>query len=133
MTFDINVETTYKLTKTDIEDLIVTALCGGVGYWACLDNSRPEYDKQPKHESVDTWTAKILLNGGKVYFLDEEDRSTVWELTLEKLLDGIKKYIEGGHDRYGAFHGNGIDMGNIDAECADMIFQLALFGEVVYG
>ena len=121
------------LTSEDIEDLVVTALCGGIGYWACLDNSRPEYESQPEDEPVDAWTAKILMDGGTVYFLDEEDHGTVWELTLEKLLNGVKLYIEEGYDRYDAFTPGNVEMGSIDAECADMIFQLALFEELVFG
>lgn len=121
-----------SLTEEDISDLVITALNGGVGYWACLDNSRPEFEAMSEEDYTDEWTAKILLNGGEVLFLEEPDRKERFVLTLDKLLHGIALYIEKGYDRYGIF-GPEVEMGNCDAECADIIVQLALFDDIVYG
>ena len=33
------------LTVEDMDDIMTTALEGGIGYWACLDNSTPEWEK----------------------------------------------------------------------------------------
>ena len=130
--YKLKVEREIVLSKEDIEDLVSTALCGGIGYWAILDNSRPEYESQPEDECIDTWTAKILMDGGTVYLIDVEDHDEVWEFKLGNLLDGVKRFAEDGYDKYGAF-GADVDLCNIDADCADTIVQLGLFGELVFG
>ena len=131
-TFTVTATTEFKLTEEDIEDIVITALNGGIGYWACLDNTQPEFADQGD-ECTDAWTAKILLNGGKVSLIDEEDDETVYTLTLEKLLNGIKKFVEDGMDAYGAFCPNHVDLCNIDTDVADSIVQLGIFDELVFG
>ena len=56
---------------------------------------------------------------------DVEDTDGSWELTLDKLLNGIKLTIENGY-----WTGS---MDDIDGEVGDIIFQYALFNEIVYG
>ena len=133
MPYKVKAAIELRLSEEDIEDIVVTALNGGIGYWACLDNSRPEFEGQGKDDCVDAWTAKILMEGKKVVFIDEEDEDEEYILTLEKLLNGIKLFVENGYDRYGAFKAGEIDLCNFDAECADCVFQLAMFGELVFG
>lgn len=110
-----------ELTEEDITDIVVTALEGGIGYWACLDNTGEEFENAPEEEAVSETVARILLNNGSVFFEDEEAR---YELTLEKLLNGIEKY---------ANENGGLDMDDLDADMADAIVQYAIFGEVIYG
>ena len=61
----------------------------------------------------------------------EEDE--VYELTLEKLIKGFELWVAGGYDTYGAVCEGVVDTGEIDAEKADQICQLALFGEIIFG
>lgn len=62
-----------------------------------------------------------------------DDDGEYW-LSLERLLNGIKQWVKSGGDKYGAVCIDGtLDCENIDAECADAIIQLALFGEIIYG
>ena len=110
-----------EITEEDITDIVVTALEGGIGYWACLDNTGEEFENAPKDEAVSETVARILLNNGSVFFEDEEAR---YELTLEKLLNGIEKYAQ---------ENGGIDMDDLDADMADAIVQYAIFCEVIYG
>ena len=131
--YTVKAEIAISLTGEDIEDIIVTALNGGIGYWACLDNTRPEFDAVGKEDYLDVWTAKILMDGGTVYFLDENDRSEIYELTLPKLMNGVRQFIEKGYDRYGVFVHGTADLANFDADAADTVIQLALFDEVVFG
>lgn len=126
----------YELTDEDIEDIMVTALDGGIGYWACLDNTTSEFADQGD-EYVETHAAKILMRGGTLCFIDDEEwrdgNEVRYELTMDKLLLGIRKYIEE-YNRYDAFGAHGeIDLCELDAMEADLIIQLAVFGEVVYG
>lgn len=113
-----------EITEEEITDIVITALEGGIGYWACLDNTGEEFENAPKDEAVSETVARILLNNGSVFFEDEEDPSERYELTLEKLLNGIEKYAQ---------ENGGIDMDYLDAIMADVIVQYAIFCEVVYG
>ena len=64
--------------------------------------------------------------GVKVTFIEDvEDEFETWDLTLDKLLNGIKLAIE---NKY--WDG---DMDTIDGEVGDIIFQYVLFNEIVFG
>lgn len=128
----IPVSISLKLTDEDLEDIMCSALEGGAGYWAVLDNTREEYMDAPKEETVVETTMKILLKGGGVTFMDSEDWKTKWVLTLEKLLRGIKMWAED-WDGNRFIDGGNLDIGMIDANEADSILQLALFKDVVFG
>ena len=129
--YKVSAQKEINLTAEDIEDLVVTALNGGIGYWACLDNTTHEWDSYGEDDYVDSFAAKILMCGNELRFIDNEDRETEYVLTLEMLLDGVKRYVEEGYDQYDVF-GDEVDMGNCDAEVADMIMQLAMFGDIVF-
>lgn len=120
-----------KVTEEDIEDIMCTALEGGINYWAHYDRSDEEYlpYKDYDDEPFSELCTRILLSGGWVWLIDEDYNC----LTLDKLLTGIQRWIDGGYDMYGAVDGEELDCGSIDAECADAIIQFALFNEIVYG
>ena len=122
---EIKVSESFCFTDQDMEDIMVTALEGGIGYWACLDNTLPEWDGQPSDTPTAVWAWKILSEGGTLHFQDAEDDEEKWELTLQKLYCGIAQTIQ-------ETYWDG-DMDCIDAEVADSIIQYALFGELVYG
>ena len=121
----------FKVTEEDIEDIMCTALEGGINYWAHYDRSDEEYlpYKDYDDEPFSELCTRILLSGGWVWLIDEDYNC----LTLDKLLTGIQRWIDGGYDMYGAVDGEELDCGSIDSECADCIIQLALFDDVVYG
>ena len=133
----VQVKLTISLTDHDIEDLVVTALEGGIGYWACLDNRSETFMTAPKDEPVAITASKILLGGGGITLLDDEDHEVEWVLTLDKLLHGIKKFLSefgsGANCLYTEYGLTMIDMGEVDSLAADAIVQYALFDEVIYG
>lgn len=117
---------TRTINDEQVEDLIVTALEGGIGYWAVLANNIPEfvkYDEQYPEEPTSIVVSKILLDGGTVTFLDVEDADGPWTLTLVKLLGGLAQFWEEGGEP---------DLDNFDSLDADSVIQLALFKERVY-
>jgi len=123
LSFKIQIEKTIK--AQDIEDIIVTGFEGGCTYWMGLDNSTPIWDNQPEDLPNSQYVTQLLLRGEKVKLFDIEDEDETWELTLEKLLQGMKLNAEQRpHD---------CDLDNMDATTADCIIQYALFNEVVYG
>lgn len=123
---EYTVPTTVKVTAQQIEDLIVTAIEGGITYWAGLCDSDLFKDK-PKDLPISQFIFQLLYEGKSVKFYDaeEDDDSVDWELTLDKLLKGIALNYE--QRKWDS------DLDNYDADTADSIIQFALFGELVYG
>lgn len=125
---EITAEIKATLTTEDIDDIMVSALEGGVTACWCGEAEVVE------EKRVSDWGHEQIARGGVLKMHDIEDPDEVWELTLEKFLKGFKLWLESGGDVYGAVQRNGkVDCGEIDAERADEIVQLALFGEVVFG
>lgn len=124
----------YTLTKTftfydeDILDVICSAVYD-IGYWSCIDNDTEVWHKtsdslDDDHTFEDVFF-EILKSGQAVELIDVEDDEEVWELTFNKLLHGMQLAINNG-DWDG-------DVDELDGAVGDMIFQYALFDEVVYG
>jgi len=124
-TFELEIKKTLKVTEEDIDDIMVSALEGGVTYWADECVVVGEYLNQLASHQIS--------KGGAVRLHDAEDDEW-YELTLEKFLNGIQKWYEDGMDRYDAVQDDGtLDCCEIDAEVADAIVQYSLFGEIVFG
>ena len=127
--FEVRAEITARLTQQDVDDIMVSALEGGICYWSdCV-------------EVVDRYLSEYasgqISRGGKLKIhVDEpfDEENTEWyELDIEKFAQGFRLWLENGGDRYGAVSNGEVDTCEIDGEMADLIIQYALFGEVVYG
>ena len=108
---------------------IISAAVYDIGYWSVIDNDTDIWNTtsdslDDDHTFEDVFYA-ILKNGQAVQLIDVEDCDEIWDLTLDKLLNGIKLSIQNGY-----WNGK-ID--DIDGEVGDIIFQHALFSEIVYG
>ena len=123
-TFNVEITMNVILTQEDIDDIICTALEGGITYWCRKAEVVGEY--------LGEYASDQISRGGTLKLYDSED-DEVYELTLEKLLKGFEFWIVGGYDTYGAVSNGEVDTGEIDAEKADQIVQLALFDEIIYG
>ncbi len=122
--FKISVLRTITITQEDIDDIMCSALEGGITYWCCKaevveDDYYGEYASE-----------QISRDGSLRLYDCEEDETYI--LTLYKLLKGIGLAIEDGFG-YDWFDGDCLDCCQIDGDAADVIIQYALFGEVVYG
>ena len=108
---------------------ILSSATYDINYWGVVDDETEEWDVMSQSLSADhTWEDvlyHLLVNGQSVCIYDTEDDDGPWYLTLDKLLNGIKLTIENGY-----WNGK-ID--DIDGEVGDIIFQHALFNEIVYG
>lgn len=124
----------YTFTKTftydddDMMDIISSAIYD-IGYWACINNDTEIWHKtnnsmDDDHTFEDVFF-EILKSGQAVELIDVEDVDEIWELTLEKLVHGIQLAVEQNY-----WDG---DMDNLDGEVGDIIFQMGLFDEIVYG
>ena len=125
---------TINITEEDIGDIVCAALEGGIGYWACLDNMDEVWsNEENKCKSYSEIATDILLNDGEIRFLGAEDHSTIiGAMTFEKLTNGIYKYLIENSEVVD-LENLCIDTSSIDCEAADVIFQYALFGDIVYG
>jgi hypothetical protein len=116
------------LTEEDIENIIVTAIEGGINYWGHIKRRVIDWTDKPKNVPPSQWATKLLLEGKSVTIVEcDEDSDEVvnHELTLEKVIQGFaKNYKERPWD-------NNIETG--DADTASCIIQYAIFDDVVYG
>lgn len=123
--WEFRVSRTVVITKQDIDDIMVSALEGGINYWC-------KAAKVVEDKYYGEFASDQISRGGSLRLYDyEEDEQYI--LTLEKFLNGVQlAFKEGYGDNWYSEDGR-LDVANIDAESADIIVQLALFGEVVYG
>lgn len=123
-----SVNPTFKFSDEDMIDIISSATYD-ISYWGGVDNDANEWwdarSELPKGSTFEDLMYHILKKGEKVIMFDVEDQDDTWDLTLDKLLNGVKLAIENGY-----WNGK-ID--DIDGEIGDIIFQYALFEEIVYG
>ena len=123
-----SVTPTFQFDDNDMLDIISSATYD-ISYWGGVDNDANEWwdarSELPKGSTFEDLMYHILKKGEKVIMFDVEDQDETWDLTLDKLLNGIKLTIENGY-----WTGN---MNDIDGEVGDIIFQYALFNEIVYG
>lgn len=125
MSFEIKIERTINVTQEDIDDIMCSALEGGITYWC--------YKAKVVGDYLGEYANEQISRGGTLKLYDQEDGS-IYELTLDKLINGIK--IAANNNYYSDYewiYGNEIDCCQIDAEVADCIVQCALFGDVIYG
>lgn len=122
-----SVNPTFNFSDEDMLDIISTATCD-IGYWGGIHDSNEYYEARDELETGCTFEDilyHMLKKGEKVIMYDVEDEEETWDLTLDKLLNGIKLTIENGY-----WTGK-ID--DIDGEVGDIIFQYGLFNEIVFG
>lgn len=149
---------TVKLTLTDsiLDDILCTALEGGIGYWAVLCNDHKDWraarkriverkTTDPEDKYIPTYSEvalEVLNNGDAIYFEDAEGEGGAddrhgnegledcpWKMTMEDLMSGIREFTEDSSCNII----NCIERGDFDADDADQIIQYALFKEVVFG
>jgi hypothetical protein len=128
----ITTTVTHEFTPSDINDLIVGALEGGINYWCRKAKIKRGTDgfsyfgvAEEDQDKV-VYASDVIGYNGTLILFDAES-SDKWELTLENVLKGIKMHCTNRH-----IAPSGL-MDNYDAEDADCIVQYALFNELVFG
>lgn len=119
----VHIEMDVIISQQDIDNLMCTALEGGINYWC--------REAKVVGEFLGEYGSEQISRGGSLLLRDAETDER-WELTLEKFLKGIELYIkENGRVMIEDF--KLMDYGELDAGDADCIVQYALFGKLVYG
>lgn len=112
-----------------LQDVLITAVEGGTGYWAAVSGYRYDDDKPE--------TASVTLHP----LNDDtgEFDGPAHAVTIDTIAAGIGRIKRGDLSINSALRGTILnasdenDAGDIDADGADAIVQAALFGELVYG
>jgi len=121
----LTIELKVDIKDQDIDDIMVTALEGGINYWC--GRVRP-FNNDYKGGD---YASDVISRGGSLILTDVEDEDETWELTKKKFLSGLSKFLVRNSEP--VMDDNTLDCGMIDAEGADMIIQYALFNEIVFG
>lgn len=120
---EITIKKTFNITDEQLDDIMCTALEGGITYWCDEAKVVGDYLGEYAHEQI--------ARGGQLILSDSEEGKT-YELNKEKLLKGLELYLTNGGDAEIVREGT-IDTCEVDAIAADKIVQYALFGDVIYG
>lgn len=138
-----------KITKEDVVDILSSAM-DGIGYWGRIVPNNEQYkeakkwireNSEPDYEiCYEEVIAQMLFDGKSVAVRDIEDGQESW-LSLSNLSYGIRKaFQEGYYSDYNWLVPDGggsnkwhLETSQIDSEVSDVIIQLAVWGEVVYG
>ena len=119
----ISVVINFVVSDEDIDDIMSTALDGGITYWC----GRAEV----VGKFLGEYASEQISRGGALRLHDIEGDG-VFELTLDKFLVGLRLWIE--NERAFELTSAGrLNIGQIDAAAADTIIQYALFNDIVYG
>ena len=135
------------LTDEDAADIVHGAIEGGTGYWAeCRNYNWQDWYEKDEERSTDTYTREKIKDLPDDYVfveirededaIGEEVKDAKWfQITRGLLEKGVVALIENHpHLIHGASHrGNGDIEFDFDATSCDVIFQYAVFGELVYG
>ena len=129
MNNEIRIEVNVTITDEDIDDIMSSALFGGISYWCSGIEVVGGY--------LGNFASEQIGLGGKIKFFVEEpfddNETECYTLDKEMILKGLGKYIS----EYGGCvwrdRSYKLDEWVIDSALADTVVQLALFGEVVYG
>jgi hypothetical protein len=119
----MKVEIEFK--DEDVADALVTAIESGTDYWRTFKGTKKlvpnKYEDKARSENL---IAFVLEDGGEITVIDAEDEDEVLGVfNKENVLRGLKLFVESGRSFDAA----------MDADDADVLFQLMIMGEVVYG
>jgi hypothetical protein len=127
----INITQEFEVSRTLLEDLIVTAIEGGSSYWYWLD--RDEMDaKLPKTNEPLAMKLADCLYSDKDFSLNVYDDESQEDLLGAITQASCIKAFEILKEKYSWVIEN-IVLENWDANDADCFFQVAVMGEIVFG
>lgn len=123
-----------KLSKVDIDDIMSSAIEGGINYWCC--EMEPVGGKW-----LGQYYCEQISKGGAIEFTtnepfeDDENGNEIetYVLDPEKFNKGFEMYLKKYGEKTLSDGKGNFDGCMVDALVADSIVQFALFGEEVYG
>ncbi len=134
------ITTTFDVTDETLWGIFVTALEGGIGYWSICSSYRPWVDEASRREpNHSTFHALVLDTVEHQATHAYSDDPRLLCIDRDVILKGVTKALSrnpGVADRIVQDALREVrfgDGGYLDAEGADAIVQLGVFGRIVYG
>lgn len=109
------IKTVVIISNQQIDDIMVTALEGGINYWVNGVDAKVDV---PDRE----YLSDIISRGGSLNIQDDE--GDVFVLDKAAFKKGLGMAMK---------DGNGFDRENYDAGDADRVIQYAIYGKLVWG
>ena len=126
---EITLKKKIIVNQEDIDDIMCTALEGGITYWCMSAQSCMESEWMKKNNIE--YCSEIISRGGDIALttLDGD-----YILTLTSFYRGLQKLIDESGEYYleQTNDGYALKTSEIDADIADLIIQYAIFGKLVY-
>jgi len=122
----MKIQIPLEITIEHFESVIVTALEGGSNYWYCLAKEFDASELQLKNEALSMRIAYELFHNPnfKLKIMDIETDDYLGDVTQESMLKAFQDNPQKTLD---------IIDENYDAWTADILFQYAVMGEVMFG
>ena len=128
---------TVEIKSERIEDLLVTALEGGSNHWLCL--SSEELKNNAEKLKGETKAYRQIMLGATLSVFDvEEPDHKLGDLNAITIVSALQAMangedLKGKKNDHLKTHFNNFVSENDDAETADVVVQIAVLGEIVYG
>lgn len=116
----IKAQTSITLNLQTLQDLFTTALEGGINYWAQVEDY--DWDRED-------WYAKI----SSVESCDQFEDDDVLTINKDTIVRGIEILMSHPSRKWARRFLIDIEEEMFDAETADVVAQLGLFEELIYG
>jgi hypothetical protein len=137
---NITIQIPFTINQEFVDDIMCTAFEGGINYWCDGAEIIEKINGKSDRKGQD-YLHGVISRGGTIRLLVEpfEDNCTMSEkypnsaeyvLTLDKFVEGYKKYIEWAMKNNMTVY---TDTCDIDAGISDNIIQFALFNDIVFG
>lgn len=127
---EITLKKKIIVNQEDIDDIMCTALEGGITYW-CMNAQSCMESEWMKKNNIE-YCSEIISRGGEIILTDEDN--VKYKLTLKHFMTGLQMLIDESGEYYleQTNDGYALKTSAIDADIADLIIQYAIFGELVF-
>lgn len=127
----MNIKIKIHIAEGDIDDIMVTALEGGINYWC----DRVEIIKEPKgfDDMIPPFdsASHLISQRGNLLLKNSVQEFEPVILTKKKFKKGLQKFLNINFENF--MKGSSIEeIGGMDAHEADQVLQYACFGKIVY-
>lgn len=127
---EVTLTTKIQITRDDFESIIVTALEGGSNYWYSLGEGIPPKDENNTPLSVRI--ANKLFDDPEyklaVHDIEDEEGEPLGYISQQSLLDAYGIIAQ-----KWPHHFSDMTSDDYDAITADVFFQVAVMGDIVFG
>jgi hypothetical protein len=127
---EVRLTTKIQITQDDFENIIVGALEGGSNYWYCLGDNLPpkDSDRTPLSTRIAT---KLFTDPDyklPIHDIEDPEGEPLGYITQQSMLDAYGIVAEKWPSHFSDMIGD-----NHDACTADVFFQVAVMGDIVFG